>query len=75
MLTLQMIQLMDILWKQEGLDLRWGPIPKGINTILNTAAGKGMLSVQGDNGKLREAREGRPGVHLAPSALPGLLPT
>lgn len=23
MLTLQMIQLMDVLWKQEGLDLRW----------------------------------------------------
>lgn len=28
MLTLQMIQLMDVLWKQEGLDLRWGPIPE-----------------------------------------------
>lgn len=26
MLTLQMIQLMDFLWKQEGLDLRLGPI-------------------------------------------------
>lgn len=26
MLTLQMIQLMDVLWKQEGLDLRLGPI-------------------------------------------------
>lgn len=25
MLTLQMIQLMDILWKKEGLDLRWVP--------------------------------------------------
>lgn len=28
MLTLQMIQLMDVLWKQEGLDLRLGPIPE-----------------------------------------------
>uniref|UniRef100_A0A287DBQ2 phosphatidylinositol-4,5-bisphosphate 3-kinase n=1 Tax=Ictidomys tridecemlineatus TaxID=43179 RepID=A0A287DBQ2_ICTTR len=27
MLTLKMIQLMDALWKQEGLDLRWGLYP------------------------------------------------
>lgn len=33
-----------------------------------------MLSVQGDSRKLAEAREGRPRVHLAPSALPGFLP-
>lgn len=74
MLTLQMIQLMDVLWKQEGLDLRWGPIPKGIKPVITTSAGKELLSVQGDNRKLGEAKEGRPGIHLAPSALPGLLP-
>lgn len=43
MLTLQMIQLMDVLWKQEGLDLRWGPILKGIKATIAVSVGEGAV--------------------------------
>lgn len=79
MLTLQMIQLMDILWKQEGLDLRLGPIlellcfwasPKSCafegdpNSPYCVGWGRAVLR----RGETGEGREGSHAFVLLPSA-------